>query len=354
MKMKTGSRFKRLLIAASLVFPLAPAMAAPVYTVKVVGPAGSTAKGINAGGHVVGSLPAGGTQHAFVYNGSHTYDLGTLGGPMSIAYGINDLGVVVGQADNASGRPRAFSFYRGHMTNLGTLPGGDLSVATAINKSGVITGYSGTGALYDYGVYGFRYQSGHMVRLGALPGGLGSFGYSINSAGKIAGAAYEGPYTPPDYPNYPVIYKYGVPVKISGYEGEANGINDHGQVVGGLNTYDLPFPHGRRAYFWQPGSPVGTITFLGSLDALIDDGYAVAINNCGVVVGNSAVQLSSDYYGYQGFVWTRSRGIRNLNALIDPASGWTVTDAAAINDQGQIAGTACKKGACYAVRLDHV
>jgi probable HAF family extracellular repeat protein len=355
MTMKTSSRFNGLLIAASLLFPLAPAIASPVYTVKVVGPAGSAAKGINASGQVVGSLSFGSTRHAFVYNGTHTYDIGTLGGPMSIAYGINDYGVVVGQADNAAGRPRAFAYYHGHMTNLGTLPGGDLSVATAINRYGVITGYSGTGEPPDHGTYGFRYRSGHMVRLAALPAGLGSYGYSINNGGTIAGAAYEGPYTPPEYPNYPVIYKYNVPAKISGYQGEANGINDYGQVVGGINTYDLPFPHARRPFFWQPGSSsVGTITFLGSLDATLDDGYATAINNCGVVVGNSAVQLSSERYGYQGFVWTRRHGIRNLNALIDPASGWTVTEANAINCKGQIAGTACKDGACHTVRLDHV
>jgi hypothetical protein len=41
-----------------------------------------------------------------------------------------------------------------------------------------------------------------------------------------------------------------------------------------------------------------------------------------------------------------------LDGLIDPALGWTVQEANGINELVQIAGTACKAGLCYAVRLD--
>jgi len=43
-----------------------------------------------------------------------------------------------------------------------------------------------------------------------------------------------------------------------------------------------------------------------------------------------------------------------LDTLLDPLEGWTVTDARAINDAQQIAGTACIAGVCHAVRLDLV
>ena len=48
-------------------------------------------------------------------------DLGTLGGDESGAYGINDSGQVVGQAQKASGQKRAFLYESGTMTDLGTL-----------------------------------------------------------------------------------------------------------------------------------------------------------------------------------------------------------------------------------------
>jgi probable HAF family extracellular repeat protein len=337
--------FSKLLFAAALTAPLA-ALAAPAYKIKVVGPAGSSAKGMNGYGQVVGTIQYGSTTRAFLYNGTSWANLGTLGGASSYAFGINDSGVVVGQADTSSGRSHAFSYWRGRMTDLGTL-GGDSSTATSINNSGVIVGYANVAGGW---AYAFRYQSGVMHNLGALPAGLGSYAYKINSKGVIAGASYEGPITFPEYPNYPVIYDGSTKKKISAYEGEANAINYYGKVVGGLNTWDLPLPHGRKAFLYD-GS---TMTFLGSLDSTIADSSAVGINNVGQVIGYSNVRLSETNWDYRPFIYTALGGMRNLNTLIDTSTGWEVISADAINDNRQIAGTGCKAGKCYAVRLDPV
>jgi hypothetical protein len=75
------------------------------------------------------------------------------------------------------------------------------------------------------------------------------------------------------------------------------------------------------------------------------------------VVGTSAVSLSADHYGYHGFFYDKDGGMIDLNALIDPATGWVITDASAINGAQQIAATACRGSGlveCYAVRLDLV
>jgi probable HAF family extracellular repeat protein len=68
----------------------------------------SWAYGLNNLGHVVGwaELPAG-NYHAFVHDGGEMIDLGTLGGMFSSAYAINDEGVIVGYAQDASGQWQA-------------------------------------------------------------------------------------------------------------------------------------------------------------------------------------------------------------------------------------------------------
>ncbi len=56
---------------------------------------------------------------------------------------INDAGQIVGFYADESGRTRACLWHEGNVFDLGTL-GGKISVATAIDKSGLIVGYSET------------------------------------------------------------------------------------------------------------------------------------------------------------------------------------------------------------------
>ena len=69
-------------------------------------------------------------------------DLGTLpGGDFSVAWGINSRGQVVGYSQTASGATiHAFLWEDGRMTDLGTLPGGEFSVAHGINARGQVVG----------------------------------------------------------------------------------------------------------------------------------------------------------------------------------------------------------------------
>ena len=120
---------------------------------------------INDRAQVVGETAIGGclfaAHHAFLYSGGTLQDLGTLGGGESAARAIDNLGgTIVGyarvKANNCGsfGEPscplHAFSYRNGKMTDLGTLPGADESKAYGVNDLGLIVGTSGGHAFLDF------------------------------------------------------------------------------------------------------------------------------------------------------------------------------------------------------------
>ncbi len=130
-----------------------------------LGGSSSVAYGINNFGQVVGTAETGATYtpddpkggengrvtHAFLYSGSGSLqDLGTLGGPNSIAYDINDFGQVVGIADSASESDLPFLYTDGKMTELNSLIPADsgwyIGDVRGINNSVQI---AGTGTIQD-------------------------------------------------------------------------------------------------------------------------------------------------------------------------------------------------------------
>jgi probable HAF family extracellular repeat protein len=150
-------------------------------------PNGSTAQGINNSGQVVGyGWVNGADDHAFLYSGGRTVDLGTLGGNESMALAINDAGQIVGHSTTASGVVHAFLYSNGNTTDLGMPSGAVSSSALAINRTGQIVGLIGINgsshaALYSGGVW---------TDLGTVAGAtLGAVATGINDAGQIVGQA---------------------------------------------------------------------------------------------------------------------------------------------------------------------
>ena len=54
------------------------------------------------------------------------------------------------------------------------------------------------------------------------------------------------------------------------------------------------------------------------------------------------------------FLYSVGGTMLDLNALIDPAAGWTLVDARGINDNQQIAADGCKGAVCRALLLNPV
>ena len=327
-----------LLLAAASCAHAQALPAAPRYAVTVIGGAGSAAYDVNIHGDVAGEFAVGDTGHAFLYAGGALNDLGTGGGTYASARHLNDGGEVVGTLRNGD----AFSGFMYSGGQLQTMAG--TTSANGINNSGTVTGVFGVvgsdGFAYSHA---YSYAAGVYTDVGTLAPDTGSYGYAINNAGVIAGSAELA--SGLERPSSVIRYQNGVLSDLGGFVGPfayGYSINDAGDIVGqgtlGPTDGEL-YPH--RALLYAGGT-------LRQLGSLIPDGESAAydINNLGQIVGTAA---AAD--GARGFLVVDG-ALVDLNTLIDPASGWIVRDAQAINDVQQIAGTACKGDLCYAVRLD--
>lgn len=346
-------KLSRFMLMALCALPLA-AGAAPHYGITVVGSAGSAASDINLGGQVVGQYTdGGGNQRAFLYAGSTLHDLGTLGGSSAAATAINDGGQVVGYASNGLGNDRAFSYLGGVMSDLGTL-GGDSSRAYGLNNAGRIVGsaQSPAGTEAENGV-AFSYANGSMQSLGFLPASntiLRSRALGVNLQGQIVGVSSATDIGPTEFPEQAFLYSNNTMVNLGtlgGLFSTARSINESGLIAGQASTDLDPDNIGHKlphAFIYINGMMID----LGALTNVTSYSDAQDVNNLGQVVGTSGF---AGVDGLHAFLY-QAGSMQDINQLIDPLSGWTVTDAAAINDVAQIAGTACRDGQCYAVRLD--
>src|SRR5262249_50580395 len=158
-----------------------------------LGPLGGTessARAINASGQIAGTTAVGSGSHAVMWDRGTVRDLGGLPGcPNTMATSINDSGQVVGDSHNSSWGP-AFLADSGGMHGLGTL-GGPFSEAWGINNQGQVVGHSTVSSDKNQDWHAFLYSGGVMTDLNdLLPAGSGwvlTEAEAINDAGQIAG-----------------------------------------------------------------------------------------------------------------------------------------------------------------------
>ena len=159
------------------------------------------------------------------------------------------------------------------MTDLGALPGGTFSMAYDINESGVVVGIAESAS---HALHGFVWRRGKMTDLGALPGGNISLAYAVDGKGEAAGSALTGS-------EYHAVVVMGGKWQDLGTLGSdpalAAGLNDRGQIVGASN---LDANH--RHAFLMENRRMTDLNALISADAGWTLLAAQGINNAGQIV----------------------------------------------------------------------
>lgn len=337
------ARTKQFAIGAAAILILMPALVpAQSFTITDLGTfrGGSVSQGsaVNYWGDVAGYARfANYNAHGFLWSSSEGLrDLGAIPpeSDFSVAQAVNIFGDVAGYSYLGGGlNDHAVVWNRGKIHDLGTLPGGSFSQANGINDFGDVAGYSDGGGQESHAVL---WSKGRSVQdLGTLPWGYYSQGFAINRQGEVVGYSNVA-----DGDSYAFWWTRSGGMRAlpmlpgGGFSASANGINNLGQIAGGTESTAALL-----AVLWDthPSS-------VESLGTLPGQGWstAFAINDLGQVVGWS---------GFRAFLWSRAKGMQDLNNLIPGNSGWVLTAANSINTRGQITGEGTINGESHGFLL---
>jgi probable HAF family extracellular repeat protein len=209
------------------------------------------------------------------------------------------------------------------MQDLGTLGTGADALAITMNEAGQVAGLSFTN---DVPVTDpFLWENGKMIDLGGL-GGTNSDvfeGPFMNNRGQVVGDSNLAG----DVYSHPYLWTKPGPMQdlgtLGGNYGEANWVNDDGEVVGwATNAGDQAV----LAFFWSKGRMIN----LGTVDG---DSCSAAwgLNEKHQVVGASG----DCNQNLHAFLWEESSTVE-LNTLIPPDSGVQLNYATHINERGEI------------------
>jgi probable HAF family extracellular repeat protein len=310
---------------------------------------------------------------AVLWRDNEIVNLGSLpeGGYENGAQSVNSRGQVVGWAFNTVPDPysmggvtgvnlynfydpypyyfqeRAFLWQDGVMQDLGTLGTGTDALAIEINEPGQVIGISYTSSIPNQEpspcsavntgllptVDPFFWENGKMVDLGTL-GGTCGIPWWLNDRGQVVGTSYLAG----DQVAHAFRWTKATGMQdlgsLGGSFAYAAMVNDFGQIVGGSSLANGQYD----AFLWD-----GKMHDLGALDGCA---LAFAVNRQGQVVGNWGGPQCAE----GAFLWEHGAMI-DLNTLVSSTTDLYVAGAIQINDRGEIVGSACANGNCYAMLL---
>jgi len=208
------------LLAAS-----SPAMAGPsgyTFTTIVVpgslpGTTGGFALGLNDWGQIVGDFTDNAGTHGFLDTGGKFTAINPPGDTFTLLNGINNLGQILGSSSSIG----SFLYAHGTFTPLSNLGGS--AFAFGVNDLGQIVG----GGVGSNGSLGFLFTRGRITTY-AAPGASVTAGYGINDFGQIVGNYLD------STGFHPFLDTRGVftNIEVPGEFPLATGINNLGQITG--------------------------------------------------------------------------------------------------------------------------
>jgi probable HAF family extracellular repeat protein len=319
--------------AAAMLLPVCLLTATPIYVVVDLGSVGngsiSAATALNSSGSAVGWSVAS-TQSIYAFRSSGGGVAEALGSSsQGRAQGINDSGEIVGARYDAYGNAEAVK-WSADGSAVSVLGGGVNSYAMAINGSGAVVGAANGRAV--------RFTESGPVDIAVS--GTWSTASAVNERGAVAGT------TQSRYGQFRAFTAgpEGGPATLIGSLGGGasygQAINSTGWVAGGSTTaygYLHAFLYAR-----------GKLQDLGTLDRG-NNSSAYGVNDVGQVVGYSQDAAGDS----RAFLFENGR-MKDLNQLIAADMGWRLSEASAINNNGQIVGFGMKDGVRHAFRLDPI
>ena len=202
--------------------------------------------------------------------------------------------------------------------------------ASAINQNGDVTGYGEYANGYK-GAYIYSTRTGTTQQLGTTANSAYSYAEAISSNGSVAG--YVGGL--PGGIEHAMLYSNGVMQDIGtlpgGYNSYAYGVNDSGEVIGSSSGSFTTSRLEEHAFLYQNGKMLDLGVL--SLSNAFGSSQAFGINNAGDVVGDSG----DPFLYHNGQMY-------DLFSLASDGNNWTNGAAYAINDSGQIVGSAYHNG----------
>src|SRR5260370_32100423 len=201
--------------------------------------------------------PSATQMHAVLWQNGSIKDLGTLGGPDSAALQVNERGQIAGQSylnsipNATTGVPTIDPFFIGEdgkMLDLGSL-GGTVGWATGLNNQGQVIGAMTLAG--DGGWHPFLWSHGVLTDLGTLGVDCGN-ATAINDVGEVVGIACS----PTAF--FATLWRNGVLTNLGTVAGdtcsEAYDINSQGQVAG--ESGDCNGIILRQGWLWADSGPM--------------------------------------------------------------------------------------------------